>query len=65
MMKKHKPYTRNVKIKCNETGIVFDNITEASEMIGCGKSALCNHLAGRFPHVRGLTFTRLLNEEEA
>jgi hypothetical protein len=53
-----KKYER-VKIRCVDTGEIFENLTEAAKAIGCGKSALSNHLSGRYPHVRGKKYERL------
>ena len=49
---------QRVKVQCLETGVVYDSASAAANAIGCGKSAMANHLAGRFPHVRGLHFKR-------
>jgi hypothetical protein len=54
------PAWSRTKIKCVESGLIFDNLTEASKAMGCGKSAMSNHLAGRFPHLRGLHFERVV-----
>lgn len=51
-------YSRTA-IRCIELGTVYANLTAAADAIGCGKSAMSNHLAGRFPHVRGLHFERV------
>jgi hypothetical protein len=56
--KPHKPYSR-VKVRCVELGIVYDSAAAAAEAFNCGKSAMANHLAGRFPHLRGLHFERV------
>lgn len=56
--KPHKPYSR-VKVRCVELGIVYNSAAEAAEAFNCGKSAMANHLAGRFPHLRGLHFERV------
>lgn len=59
---KHKPYAHN-KVRCVEgafAGLVFPNVTAAATAIGCGKSAMCNHLNGRFPAVRGMKFERVV-----
>ncbi len=55
-----KPYER-VKIECIETGLIFDSVTHAAEILGCGKSAIVNHLnrPERFPHIRGVHLRRL------
>lgn len=58
-----KPYTRS-KIRCIENGVIYNSLTEAAAAIDCGKSAMCNHLAGRFPHIRGLRFERVQTEEK-
>lgn len=53
-----KPYTR-CQIRCLDNGTIYNNLTEAAAAVGCGKSAMCNHLAGRFPHIRGMKFERV------
>lgn len=55
---KHIPWTRT-SVMCIETGEIFDSAQEAAEFIGCGKSAMSNHLSGRHPHVRGKHFKRI------
>jgi len=49
---------KRVKIKCVETGDIYDSSVAAARAVGCSKSAMANHLMGRFPHVRGLHFER-------
>lgn len=44
------------KIVCLETGIVYESASELARILGCSKSAISNHLAGRFPHIRGKHF---------
>ena len=55
----HKPWTRT-PVHCIDLGITFDSAVEAAKFIGCGKSAMSNHLAGRFPHIRGMRFERVI-----
>ena len=54
---------QRVKIKCLETGEIYDSAASAAHAVGCGKSAMSNHLSGRFPHIRGLRFERLYEQE--
>lgn len=49
---------KRVKVKCLETGVIYDSAAAACRAIGCGKSAMVNHLAGRFPDIRGMHFER-------
>ena len=49
---------QRVKIECVETGQVFDSCAAACRAIGCGKSAMANHLAGRFPSLAGMHYKR-------
>lgn len=55
-------YSR-VQVRCIELGIVYPSLTHAAIAIGCGKSAMSNHLAGRFPHIRGLHFERVIEPD--
>jgi hypothetical protein len=55
---KFKKYDR-VKVRCIETGIVYDSAAEAAFKLPCGRSAMSNHLAGRFPHIKGKHFERV------
>jgi len=59
-MTKYKRY----QIRCIDTGFVFENAARAAEATGCGRSAMANHLSGRFPHIRGLRFERVQNNCE-
>lgn len=59
----HQPYNR-ARVRCIETGIIYESVSHAASVIGCGRSAICNQLEGRFPHVRGYTFERLAPNEK-
>ena len=50
---------KRVQIMCVETGEIYDSAAAACHALGCGKSAMSNHLAGRFPHLRGKHFKRV------
>ena len=50
---------KRVKIKCIETGEIFESASHAAASVGCGKSAMSNHLAGRYEHIRNLHFERV------
>jgi hypothetical protein len=51
------------KIRCVETGTVYDSAAAAAFAIGCSRGAMSNHLAGRHAHVRGKRFERVAEEE--
>lgn len=46
-------------VLCKETGEVFGSIARAAEANGINRPNLSSHLAGRLPHVGGLTFEKL------
>lgn len=50
---------RRYKVQCIETAEIFDSAAAAAAAIGCGRSAMANHLAKRFPTVRGKRFRRI------
>jgi hypothetical protein len=54
----HAPYER-VKVKCLETGEVFDNAKDAALKLGCSKGAISSHLNGRFPSIRGIHLKKI------
>lgn len=62
-MKNHIPYTRT-KIRCIETGVIYEGVVHAAKMLGCKKAAICNHLYGRFPSIRGVRLERIKTSEE-
>lgn len=47
------------RIKCVETGAVYESISQAARELGLTKNALCCHLKGKvgYRSVKGLTFT--------
>lgn len=51
-----------VKVKCNETGIVYDNIARAAAAHDAARSAMSNHLNRKVGHksVKGYTFSRVV-----
>lgn len=59
---KHEKYDRH-RIKCVETGEIFESAAAAAHSLGCGRSAMSNHLSGRFPHIRGKHFVRIEEAE--
>ncbi len=50
---------QRTQVMCVETGEIYDSAAAACTALGCGKSAMSNHLSGRFPHLRGLHFKRV------
>lgn len=50
-------YTRTA-IKCLETGEVFASAAELTHVLGMSRASVSNHLAGRVPALKGLTFVR-------
>ena len=50
-------YTRTA-IRCLETGEVFVSAAELSHVLGMSRASISNHLAGRYPTLKGLTFVR-------
>ena len=52
--------TKNkIRIMCIETGIIFESIREASEILGIGYSALKKHLSGNTKSSGGFTFSKV------
>ncbi|MAK38181.1 MAG: hypothetical protein CMC15_18620 [Flavobacteriaceae bacterium] len=59
-MKKYKRY----KVRCIETEEVFESAAAAAHSVNRGRSAMCNHLNGRFPDLAGKTFERIEDDDE-
>lgn len=58
----HAPWERG-QVRCIDTGEIFESAAAAAHSIGCGRSAMSNHLSGRFPHIRGKRFERVAEAE--
>ena len=52
------------KVRCVETGEVYESLSAAAYAVGCTRGTMSNHLNGRFPHVRGKHFERINETEE-
>lgn len=46
----HKP------VKCVETGVVYESITEATNSLGCSRGSISNHLRGKTGSAGGYTW---------
>lgn len=53
---------QKTKIKCVETGQVFDSAAHAAHVAGCNRCTMANHLAGRTKHISGKHFVRVGEE---
>lgn len=54
---------RKSPIKCNETGICYESVVQASELIPCDRSAIFRVLSGKKDRVKGLTFSYITQKE--
>ena len=63
-IKGYDTYARATRIRCNETGQIFDNQAIAATATGVNPGALSQHLQGRkgYKKLKGLTFSRLTQE---
>lgn len=54
------------KIRCDQTGDIFNSLKEAARAMGLQQSALSKHISGNTPYVKGYSFTHLdlLDEPE-
>lgn len=53
---------QSYRIRCDQTGVIFDSILKASQEMGLNKTSIAKHINPRYPGVRtvsGYTFTRL------
>ena len=50
---------QRVKIKCNETGVMYSSITEAANSISVSGAAIGRHLVGKIKKVKGFSFSRV------
>lgn len=46
-------------VKCDPLGIEFPSVAAASNYLGVSRSAVYNSISGRYPEVRGFTFSRV------
>jgi hypothetical protein len=60
-LKAHTGINLNRKVKCLQTGIVYENMSRAAEENGIAASTMSNHLKGRIGYktIHGLTFERI------
>lgn len=54
----HQPWDR-YKIRCVETGVVYESAAACAHAFKCSKGAISNHLSGRHPHIRGKHLERV------
>lgn len=54
----HTPFNR-CKIRCIETGEVYEGVVHAAVQLKCSKGYVSNHLYGRIPSVRGKHLERV------
>lgn len=61
----HRQHVRwdRTAVRCIETGEVYDSAAAAAHALGVGRGTISNHLAGRYPHVRGKHFERVEGSE--
>lgn len=50
---------RNIKVKCIQTGIIYNGINEAATHNNIDKGTLSRHINGKLKSIRGLTFTKV------
>ena len=62
-MNKKRNYKVQTKIWCNETGIIYNSVKEASEKTGVNASAISQQIKGNRNNVGGLTFKKINVEE--
>ena len=46
-------------IKCNENGIIYKSVVEASKALHIERSGIFRNLRGKIPTIKGYTFTRI------
>ena len=54
---------RKTPIKCNETGICYESVVQASKMIPCDRREIFRVLKGEKLHIKGFSFSYITKKE--
>lgn len=53
------PGNPGIKVRCEQTGELYDNIKKAGAAMGISRTRITMHLSGKVKHVNGYTFTKV------
>ena len=54
---------RKTPIKCNETGICYESVVQASKMIPCDRRGIFRVLKGEKLHIKGFSFSYITKQD--
>lgn len=52
-----------IKIKCNETGVIYESIRDCARQMGLKNSSIYCVLIGQYKHTHGYTFSKVIKNE--